>query len=142
MFGRPFKFLVASVDFYFDEPVADLPRKDVGIVPTVVVHLPLHGHCWSVVRLLLARGGSGRTSASGRLWFRSADDSRPDAARLLIAVEDFRDAAVGDAELSGDDARTDSGRGQLDDFESDVVGQRTAVDKDAAQLVDPALTFD
>ena len=74
-----------------------------------------------------------------RLWFGSADDSRPDAARLLVAVEDFRDAAVGDAELSGDDARTDSGRGQLDDFESDVVGQRTAVDKDAAQLVDPAL---
>ncbi len=70
----------------------------------------------------------------------STDDSGADAARLLVAVEDLGDAAVGDAQLSRDDARTDSGCRQFDDLQADVVGQRPAVDKDTAQLINTALT--
>ena len=46
---------------------------------------------------------------------------------------------MGDAELARDDAGADAGGGHLDDLEADVVGQRTPVDEDAAELVDAAL---
>ena len=70
----------------------------------------------------------------------AADDSGANAARLLVAVEDLGDAAVGDAQLARDDARPHARRRQLDDLQPDVVGQRAAVDEHAAQLVDAALT--
>ena len=47
-----------------------------------------------------------------------------------------------DAKLTRNDARPNSGRGHLDDLESDVIGKRPAVDEDASQLVDAALTFE
>ena len=60
----------------------------------------------------------------------------------LVSVEDLRDATVADAQLPRDDARPDAGGRHLDDLQPDVVGQRPAVDEDAAQLVDAALTFE
>jgi len=49
---------------------------------------------------------------------------------------------VTDAKLTRNDARPDAGRGHLDDLQPDVVGQGPAVDEDAAELVDAALTFE
>ncbi len=44
-----------------------------------------------------------------------------------------------DPQLPRDDAGSDSGGRHLDDLQADVVGQRSAVDEDAAQLVNSAL---
>jgi hypothetical protein len=46
---------------------------------------------------------------------------------------------MADAELPADDAWPDPGRGHLDNLEPDVVGQRPAVDENAAQLIHAAL---
>ena len=70
----------------------------------------------------------------------TSDHSGADAARLLVAVEDLGHAAVGHAQLAGDDARPDTGSGQFDDFQTNVIGQRTAIDEHATQLIDAALT--
>lgn len=48
---------------------------------------------------------------------------------------------MGNAQLAGDDARPNAGGGHLDDFQTDVVGQRAPVDEHAAELVDAALTW-
>lgn len=47
--------------------------------------------------------------------------SGPDWACLLIAAQDFRDAAVRNPQLSGDDAGPDAMMRHLHDFVSDVV---------------------
>jgi len=73
--------------------------------------------------------GSGTTNYSGA-----------DASSLLVAVEDLGHASVRDAQLPGNDARTDSGGRQFDDLQSDVVGQWTPVDEDSTQLVNTSLT--
>ena len=77
---------------------------------------------------------------SFRFGFRSADDSRPDASGFLVAVQDFRDAAVGDAQLSRNDAGTDAGRRKFHNFQSDVIRKWTAVDENSAQLIHTPLT--
>lgn len=46
---------------------------------------------------------------------------------------------MGHAQLAGDDARPDAVVGHLHDLVADVVGERSAVDKYTAELVDPAL---
>ncbi len=48
---------------------------------------------------------------------------------------------MADPELAADDTGPDPGSRHLDDLESNVVGQRPAVDEDPAQLVDPALAL-
>ena len=77
----------------------------------------------------------------GRFGLGAADDARTDAARLLVAVQDLGDAAVRNAQLAGNNAGTDAGRGQFDDLQSNVVGQRSAVDEHAAQLIDTTLAY-
>lgn len=47
---------------------------------------------------------------------------------------------MGDSELSGNIARSYAIVGQFDDALPDHVGKRTTVDKDAAQLIDTAVT--
>ena len=44
-----------------------------------------------------------------------------------------------DPELPWDDTWPDTGRGHLNDLESDVVGQGASIDENTAQLVDTAL---
>ncbi len=48
---------------------------------------------------------------------------------------------MADPELAADDTGPDPGRRHLDDLQSNMVGQRPAVDEDPAQLVDPALAL-
>lgn len=74
------------------------------------------------------------------LGFAASDGPGSDGARLLIAAQDFGHAAVGDPELSGDDARPDSVVGHLHNLVPDVVGQRSAVYENSSELVDSALT--
>ena len=45
-----------------------------------------------------------------------------------------------DSQLTRDDTGSDAGRGHLDDLESDVVGQRAAIDEDPSKLIDATLT--
>ena len=59
--------------------------------------------------------------------------------RFIIPIKDLADTAVADSQLPADDTWSDPRRRHLDDLEADVVGQRAAVDEDAAQLVDPPL---
>ena len=51
----------------------------------------------------------------------STHNSGADTASLLVSIKNLRDAAVRDAQLARDDARTDTGSGQFDDLQSDVV---------------------
>lgn len=53
--------------------------------------------------------------------FAASYGSGPDGTRLLVAAEDFGDAAVGDPQLSGDDAGPDTVVRHLHDLVSDVV---------------------
>ena len=108
------------VNYYV--PVAHFPRKDARVLHTVGLDPTLD------VRM------------EARLRPRPAQHSGSDAARLLVAVEDLGDAAVGHAQLARDDARTDAGRRQFDDLQTDVVGQRTAIDEHSAQLIHAPLT--
>ena len=103
-------------------PVSDFPGKDAVVLHTVGLDAALDVWLEAVLR-------SGPT-----------DDSGSDAARLLVTVEDLGDAAVGHAQLARDDARTDAGRRQFDDLQTDVVGQRTAIDEHSAQLIHAPLT--
>ena len=103
-------------------PVSDLPREDAVVVVTVLLDATLDV-------------GAERVFRPG-----PSDHSGADAARLLVAVEDLGHAAVGHSQLTGDDTRPDTGGGQFDDLEADVIGQRAAVDEHSAQLIDAALT--
>ena len=127
---------------YLDWSVAEFPGEDVvvGVVlPSVVFRLAFGFavHCATAS----SAGRYGWCRRGTALGFRSADDSRPDAARLLVAIEDLWHAAVRDAQLPGDDARTDSRRRQLDDLQPDVVRQRAAVDEHSAELIDATLAY-
>ena len=107
---------------YLDEFVADLPRENVGILAPIVVDLLL-----DVV--------------GGHLGLGSANDTRPDASGFLVAVQDLGHASVRHPQLSRNDARTHSGGGQFDDFQTNVIGQRTAIDEHATQLIDASLSY-
>lgn len=48
---------------------------------------------------------------------------------------------MGNAQLAGDHAGPDSGGGHFDDLAADVVGQGSAVDEDAAELIDASLSW-
>lgn len=69
----------------------------------------------------------------------AADRPRADGAGLLVAAQNLGHAAVGHAQLAGDDARPDPVVRHLHDLVPNVVGERPAVDEDAAKLVDPTL---
>ena len=96
--------------------VAYLPGEDARIALLVLAYLADH----------LGRGDA-RLAA--------ADGARQDAARLLVAREYLAHAAVRDAQLARDVARPDAQVGHLHNAHADRVGQRTAVDEHAAQLV-------
>ena len=104
-----------------DQASPYLVAQHVGTLGSVLVDLGLD----------LGRGGA-RLAA--------ADRARPDAARLGVALQDLAHAAVRDAQLTRDDARSRALRGHLDDAHADARGQRTTVDEHAAQLVDSSLT--
>lgn len=74
------------------------------------------------------------------LWLAASDGPRPDGASLLVPTEDFGDTAMGHSELTGDDTRPDTVMGHLHDFMTDMVGERSAVYEDTAELVDPTLS--
>lgn len=112
-------YIFATTHLY--KSVSDLPREDAWILFLIVVDA-----LFDVWR--------------GDLGFGSADDAWSDGTRLLVAVEDLGDAAVGDAKLPRDDARTHARRRHLHDLEADVVGQWTAVDEYAPKLVHATLT--
>jgi hypothetical protein len=59
----------------------------------------------------------------------------------VLPAEDLGDAAVADAELSGDVAGADALMGELYDAGTDDIGQGSSVDENAAELVDSAVAF-
>lgn len=65
--------------------------------------------------------------------------SGPDGPGLLVAAEYLGDAAVGDPQLSGDDAGSDPVVGHLHYLVSDVIWQGPPVDEHTAKLVHPTL---
>lgn len=56
----------------------------------------------------------------------------PYTASLVVAAENLRDAAMGNAELPADIARSDSLMRQMHDAVANVIGQRAAVHEDTA----------
>lgn len=107
---------------HLDQLLADLPAEDARVHLLHVFDAGLHFRC-------------------GHLRLRAPDDARPDRARLLVPVQDLRDAPVGDAQLARDDAGPHAGRRHLHDLVPDVVGQGAPVDEHPAELVHAALTW-
>ena len=91
------------ISFNCTIPVSNFPREDTGVLHTIGLDTALN------VGLKTRFGPS------------AAEHSGADAASLLVSIKDLRDAAVRDAQLARDDARTDTGSGQFDDLQSDVV---------------------
>lgn len=58
----------------------------------------------------------------GYLGFTAPDGPGSDGSGLLVPAEDFGDAPVRDAQLSGNDARTDPVMRHFYDLVADVVG--------------------
>lgn len=76
----------------------------------------------------------------GDLRLRAANDARPYRARLLVAIQYFRYTTVRDAQLSRYHTRPHSTGGHFHNLKAYVIGQRTSIDEDAAQLVDASLS--
>lgn len=74
------------------------------------------------------------------LGLAASDRSGPDGSGLLVPAQNFGHAAVGDPQLAGDDARTDTVMGHFHDFVADVVGERSPVYEDPTKLVHPTLS--
>lgn len=74
------------------------------------------------------------------LGLAASDGSGPDGSGLLVPAQNFGHAAVGDPQLAGDDARTDTVMGHFHDFVADVVGERSPVYEDPTKLVHPTLS--
>ena len=70
-----------------------------------------------------------------------ADAARPYAAGVLVPLQYLADAAVRHEQCTADRARPHALRRHLDDTQTHVVRQRAPVDEDAAQLIQPTLTF-
>lgn len=71
----------------------------------------------------------------------AADGSGQDGAGLVVARQDLGDTAVRDTQLATDVTGSDSDLGHFDDADTDVVGKRTAVDEDPAELVHFAVSM-
>lgn len=99
------------------QPVPDLPGKNPGVSLLVRPYVLHHGG-----------GGDPRLAAS--------DGPREDGAGLVVARQDFTDAAVRDAQLPADVTGPNPELGQLHYPEPDGVGERPAVHEDPAELVD------
>jgi hypothetical protein len=67
-------------------------------------------------------------------WFAAADGSGKNGSGFVVSGQDFRDASVADSKLSRNVARTNPELRKLDDSDSDVIRQRSAVDENATQL--------
>jgi len=107
---------------YLNELVPDFPAEHAASLRTLI---------FLNFGLYLGRGHSG---------LGAADDARPDRARLLVSVEDLADTAVTDSQLTRNDAGPHSGRSHFDNLQPNVVWQRSAIDEDAPELVDPPLS--
>lgn len=67
------------------------------------------------------------------------DGSWENATGLLVSGKYFADTAVRDFELAADIARPDAQVGHFNDAHANRVGQRAAVDKNSAELIDFAV---
>ena len=77
----------------------------------------------------------------GDFGFGPADDAGPNGTGLVKSSENFGNAAVRNAELARDVARTNPLLREIDDSLANNVWERTTVDKDAAQLIDAPVTL-
>lgn len=73
------------------------------------------------------------------LGFASPDGPGSNRAGLLVPAEDFGNATVRDAKLTGDYAWPDAMVGHFDDLMADMVGQRSAIYENSPELVHSAL---
>jgi len=76
----------------------------------------------------------------GHLGLRSTYYARSNRTRLLVSVQNLRYAAVRHAELARYYTRPHSTGRHFHDLQSNVIGQRTSIDKDAPKLIYPALS--
>lgn len=86
--------------------------------------------------------GDGVDDGGGRhARLTAADRARLDAARLVVAAQNLRHAAVRDLQDAGDVARPGAAVRQLDDSLPSRVRQGAPVHVDSAQLVHAAVTY-
>jgi hypothetical protein len=107
--------LATNRSTYFYQSLSDLPRENAWVF---LLHF--------LDSVLDFRRGDSR--------FGSADDSRPNRARFLVAVEDLGHASVRHSKLAGNHTRTNAAGCQLDDFQTNVVGKWPAIDENSAKL--------
>lgn len=112
--------VVLVTDAVGQQPVADLPREDPGVL--VLELLDVGHHLWRGDARLAATNGAGQ-----------------DGAGLVIASQYLGHAAMGHAQLPGDVARPNPQLRQLHDAQPHGVGQRPSVHEHSSQLVDLAI---
>ena len=93
--GRYAGDIVLAADPLLHQPVPHLPAEYPGV------------GLLQLLDLLLDLGDGARPG------FAASDDSRLDAARLLVSVQDLGDTTVADPKLSADHTRPNSGRGHI-----------------------------
>lgn len=98
------------------QPVADLPRENSRVLGLQLADVADH-----------SRGGDAGLAAP--------DGARQDRAGLVVARQNFGHAAVRNAQLPRNVARSDAQLGKFDDAQADGVGQWSPVHEHAAQLV-------
>lgn len=72
---------------------------------------------------------------SSNARFRAPDDSRSYTTGLLVALEDFTDASVRHPQLAADHTGSNPLRCQFNDFEPNMIWERSSIDKYPSQLV-------
>ena len=77
---------------------------------------------------------------SPHLGFSSSDGSWFDGSSLIEPGQYLGDAAMGDQELSGDVAGSDTHESKLHDPPPNIVRQRSSIDEDSSKLIDSSLT--
>jgi len=84
--------------------------------------------------------------ASFDLWrchlgLRATNHSWSYRARLLVAIQYFGYTAMGNPQLSRYHTWPNPAGGHFHDFQTDVIGQRSSIDEDTAELIDSSLTL-
>ena len=114
-----------------------------------LIHLILSINVWHMdftVDIILSLIRERHTSiryiwSSPHLGFSSSDGPGFDGSSLIEPGQYLGDAAMGDQELSGDVAGSDTHESKLHDPPPNIVRQRSSIDEDSSELIDSSLTW-
>lgn len=118
--GTHARYIRLIADTFAEQSIADLPRENARILLFQLSNVVHH-----------FRGCHAR--------LRPSDGAGQYGPGLVVPGEYLGHAAMTDAQLAGNITGTNAEAGEFDDLHACLVGQRTAVDKETAELIDFAV---